>query len=139
MGAFADYLADARNDAGLTRKELAKRAGLKPDTVQALEEGRGWPLPSALQAIAEVVSVEPRVLVQLADAEMWRGKPAAFSIYDPDFDLGDVGEAERINPAHWTGLIDAYHQAMRDDDRRKKESRNLYHAQPIPKGSGIRQ
>jgi transcriptional regulator with XRE-family HTH domain len=57
-----------REAAGLTKKELARRAGLTRETVSRLETLKRPAEPSTVRALAAALEVEPIVLVTPAKA-----------------------------------------------------------------------
>jgi len=63
---FASRLKDARTAAGLTRKELAAKAGLSWQAVRAWEQGAREPGLSSLVALAGALGSDPARLMGLA-------------------------------------------------------------------------
>ncbi|MEU0545142.1 helix-turn-helix domain-containing protein [Nocardia sp. NPDC005978] len=55
--AIASYLREARESAGLTRAELARRAGVSEALIQKLEQGTRPPTPTALGALFDALDV----------------------------------------------------------------------------------
>jgi transcriptional regulator with XRE-family HTH domain len=55
---FAERLRALRQAAGLTRQELAARAGMGAATVAAYEQGRRQPVPSTRADLARVLGQE---------------------------------------------------------------------------------
>ena len=63
MRVDADKLVRLRWDAGLSQRELARRAGVSHNAVHLLERGGGVK-PATLKAIADVLGVRPTELLQ---------------------------------------------------------------------------
>src|SRR5688500_16152029 len=83
-------LVEAREAAGLSRAELARRAGLSWDTVKKAEEGRD-PRLSTLQALAE-----------------------ALPFLGPEALLGeDASSAPLASPSAWAAMTELYGFAAR--------------------------
>ena len=60
---FADRLREARMAAGLSRKELAARAGLSWQAVRAWEQGAREPGLSSILALAAALDESPAKLI----------------------------------------------------------------------------
>lgn len=60
---FAERLAHAREQAGLTQTQLARQLGLTPQAVQKWEAGGGHPAPSRLPALAQALGVSVDLLL----------------------------------------------------------------------------
>jgi len=60
---FADRLREARTAAGLSRKELAARAGLSWQAVRAWEQGAREPGLSSILALAAALDESPAKLI----------------------------------------------------------------------------
>ena len=62
---FAEKLKIARENAGLTQKELAERTGIRPPTVSAICTGAVKHLPvEALEKICDVLDCQPGDLME---------------------------------------------------------------------------
>jgi predicted ATPase/DNA-binding XRE family transcriptional regulator len=69
MPPFGALLRRLRMTAGLSRDELAERAGLSAKAVEALERGaRASPRPTTVRLLADALNVEPSVRVTLSRA-----------------------------------------------------------------------
>lgn len=58
---IADYLRGRREAAGLTRSELAQRAGVSEALIQKIEQGTRQPTATALGALFDALQVPPQV------------------------------------------------------------------------------
>jgi DNA-binding SARP family transcriptional activator/tetratricopeptide (TPR) repeat protein/DNA-binding XRE family transcriptional regulator len=66
---LAEQLRQARQQAGLTQRELADRTGISAAAIRDLEQGRSFhPRPSTLRAIATVLDLGPAQLADLRHA-----------------------------------------------------------------------
>ena len=63
-----------RGELGLTQQEVAARAGIDADTLGALENGKRWPWPRNVAAIARALDLDAAELQRVAD-----GQPARAS------------------------------------------------------------
>ncbi len=54
---FGQHMRALRDEAGLTRTELARRAGVPVSTLRNWEHDRGFPHLAALRRLAEVLGV----------------------------------------------------------------------------------
>ena len=63
LGGYLVGLTAVREAAGLTKKELAQRAGLTRETVSRIETLRRPAEPASVRALAVALEVEPVVLV----------------------------------------------------------------------------
>ena len=63
IGGYLVGLAAVREAAGLTKKELAQRAGLSRETVSRIETLKRPAEPATVRALAAALEVEPVVLV----------------------------------------------------------------------------
>ena len=55
---WSHWLLNAREGAGLSRAELARRASLSPETIRAYEQGRRHPTAESLKAVLEALRLE---------------------------------------------------------------------------------
>lgn len=99
MTALAAYLAAQRTLWGLSRDDLARRAGLRLRSVEALEERGYLPTPHTLARLAAALDVRPDVLAELArELEPDDGLPSMFdgSARRPWRGLECVGPCELV-------------------------------------------
>jgi predicted ATPase/DNA-binding XRE family transcriptional regulator len=75
---FGTRLRGLRKEAGLTQQELAQRAGLSLNAVNALERGvRKHPYPHTVKTLADALDLSEEDRASLLAAVPGRGKPAA--------------------------------------------------------------
>lgn len=55
-------LREAREDAALSQRDLAQKAGVSPDTIRTLEGGIREAQPGTIRKLATVLKVKPRDL-----------------------------------------------------------------------------
>ena len=67
--AISDRIAKARKAAGLTQSELARRLGIRPQSVQSWEAGITAPRARRLTQVAEVLGVPEAFFFEEADTE----------------------------------------------------------------------
>jgi DNA-binding XRE family transcriptional regulator len=53
-----------RKGRGMTRKDVARKAGLDVQTYGDFEAGRTWPVPSTLYRIAEALEIDMRLVAR---------------------------------------------------------------------------
>ena len=58
-----------RGELGLTQEEAAARAGVDADTLGFLENGKRWPWPKNVAAIARALDLDAAELQRIADGE----------------------------------------------------------------------
>ena len=78
--ALSDKFAEARATAGLTQSELARRLGIRPQSVQAWESGVSAPRARRLSQVAEVLGVPEAFFfeeVKGLNGEEERAEPAS--------------------------------------------------------------
>lgn len=56
-----------RGELGLTQAEVASRAGVDVDTLSDMENGKRWPWPKNVAAIARVLGLDAAELQRIAD------------------------------------------------------------------------
>src|SRR5215211_5263128 len=77
-GSFGARLRGLRKDAGLTQQELAQRAGLSLNAVNALERGvRKHPYPHTVRSLADALGLSEEGRTSLLAAVPDGGKPAS--------------------------------------------------------------
>lgn len=57
-----------RQDRLLSIRDLAKKAGVSPQTIQGVESGKHPPRPSTMRKIAEALGIEAREIDEFRDA-----------------------------------------------------------------------
>ena len=55
-----------RGELGLTQQETARRAGVNVDTLSDMENGKSWPWPRNVAAIARVLGLDAAELQRIA-------------------------------------------------------------------------
>lgn len=105
--ALSDKISEARTAAGLTQSELARRLGIKPQSVQAWESGVSAPRARRLTQVAEVLGVSQAFLFegtteQGGGAESEGGKSATGSVQMAQ------ALADRLIASVETGAIDQH-------------------------------
>ncbi|MCC8075635.1 MAG: helix-turn-helix domain-containing protein [Clostridiales bacterium] len=94
----------AREQAGLTQKELAQRMGVSPSTLNGYEKGNHDPKSAGLAAIARLCGVTVDYLLELTDDP--RGQ-FAFHTSDTDPQLEALTQtARRLNAQGLQKLVD---------------------------------
>lgn len=77
---FGDRVAAAREQAGMTQKELAKRLGVRAATLRSWEEDRNEPRANRLSMLAGVLNV----------SMMWLINGDGEGVTETEFDDGDI-------------------------------------------------
>ncbi|WP_280264072.1 helix-turn-helix domain-containing protein [Nocardia wallacei] len=90
--AIAHYLRERREAAGLTRAELAQRAGVSEALIQKIEQGTRAPTPTALIALSDAL----RIPTQFVDHALELLQPARRQTTDLYGDLAE-GEIDFLN------------------------------------------
>jgi transcriptional regulator with XRE-family HTH domain len=62
-------LRTVRNQHLLTQQDFAEAAGLSPDTVSRIENGKHTPNPSTVKKFAGVLGISPQDLIEVEDPE----------------------------------------------------------------------
>ena len=63
----ADIFKEARDKKGLTQVEVAKKAGLYPNTYAKIERGINKPSPSSIKKLVKALDIEPSKILNLLD------------------------------------------------------------------------
>lgn len=87
---FTDIVKKARNGLGLSPAELAKRCGLDPSRLTALERGAEPPSREEVAAVARGLELRAEALVQVA-LEGWTPTPTPPSVREVHTIHGDIG------------------------------------------------
>jgi transcriptional regulator with XRE-family HTH domain len=95
--ALAALLTRAREDAGVTRRELAERTGLSYPYISQLETGYRGPSPEAMQRLTEVLGVPVDAMVA-AMAERDTPRPR---MHKPSPRTGPTQPAAFQTPSRW--------------------------------------
>jgi len=66
-----------RGELGLTRAEVAEKAGVDIKTVWGFESGDRWPIAKTLAAVAAVLGLDAAELMRIADGEPAQAARAA--------------------------------------------------------------
>lgn len=101
---FGETLRQIREQCGMTRPELAERAGLNPSTVWSIESGRRQTELPTIRRIAAALGATDRERDQLLVAAGYLPVNPAYSINDPDLaDLADI-LADPDLSAYWASI-----------------------------------
>lgn len=102
MTATATAITKARRDAGLSRRELARRAGVCPATINYIEAGERTPSPAVTARIAAAVGVPTNRLAGLVQADiaarasLYRGHSAEAVTCDIVAAVAEEGDTELV-------------------------------------------
>ncbi len=86
----------AREFAGLTQKELARRMGVSPSTLNGYEKGNHEPKPQGLADIAKICGVTVDFLLGLTEAP---GASFTVTVSDTDPQMDELNR--------WAGMLNA--------------------------------
>ena len=96
--ALGTILQKAREDAGLTQREVARRIGpgVESQRVSRWERGKNLPLPVHMAALIEILDLDPDVVWRLwGEAQANRGSSSTSEGLDALGRLGDDAPSER--------------------------------------------
>lgn len=98
--ALSNQISEARVAAGLSQSELARRLGIKPQSVQAWESGVSAPRARRLSQVAEVLGVPESFFFQEAKEARERAEPggmlpSATAIADRLVALAEAGKLDQ--------------------------------------------
>ena len=117
---LGDRLRVARENADLSRRELARRLGVSADSVATWEAGESMPRANRLQMLAGMLNVSLRWLLEGGEEESTEAKPAT----PPPIDAmhcelerlyATLGQAKAIVKHSLDRLADLSVRARRDD------------------------
>ena len=80
--AFGDKLRSARQAAGLTQRELAKRIGMENSSICNWEKGRSVPYVDTIETICWVLHVDPAYFFEKDEGEAEQLPPTFASQYE---------------------------------------------------------
>jgi len=110
--ALSDRIAEARAAAGLTQSELARRLGIRPQSVQSWESGVSAPRARRLSEVAAVLGVpESYFFEETATDSEKAGEPAgvvtaAHAVADRMVSLSESGRLDQRSVAVIGELLD---------------------------------
>lgn len=84
---IGELVTEATAELGLSRNELAKRAGVAVGTLYMLEAGKSWPQSATRRKITDALGWRPRAVQQLLDSER---DPAGITLDDVRADAWDA-------------------------------------------------